>query len=202
MGRDPPRRGARLHRLTPMALSAPALMARLEGYAIGPDDADFTFAARLARENGWDLPTAERAIVEYKRFCYLAMTAGHAVTPSDAVDQVWHLHLTFTRDYWQRFCPEVLGRPLHHGPTRGGPAERMRFYDQYAATLKSYEAAFGELPPSDLWPAARQRFVDDPKAFRVNPSDVLILSRRRVKMVAVVALVLVTTVATVLWGKF
>ncbi|MCJ8189971.1 glycine-rich domain-containing protein [Sphingomicrobium aestuariivivum] len=176
-------------------------MARLEAYRIGPEDAAFSFAQRLARENGWDVPTAERAIGEYKRFCYLAMTAGHPVTPSDAVDQVWHLHLTFTQDYWQRFCPEVLGRPLHHGPTKGGAAERTRYYDQYAATLKSYETAFGEVPPADLWPAARRRFVDDPKAFRVNPSDVLILSRKRVKVVAVVALVLGAAFAAIWWGK-
>ncbi|WP_265562960.1 glycine-rich domain-containing protein [Sphingomicrobium arenosum] len=175
-------------------LADPDLLARLEAYAIGPADADFTFAARLARENRWSLAKAERAIGEYKRFCYLAMTAGHPVTPSDAVDQVWHLHLTFTRDYWQRFCPDVLGGPLHHGPTKGGAGERARFYDQYADTLKSYEAAFGATPPGDLWPDARRRFVHDPKAYRVNPTDVLVMSKRRAMMVAVLLVALASVV--------
>ncbi len=93
---------------------------RIAAHSIGPDDAALTFAARLARENRWSLAHAEAVIGEYKRFCYLAMTAGHEVTPSDAVDQAWHLHLTYTRDYWQTFCPEVLGGDLHHGPTKGG----------------------------------------------------------------------------------
>ena len=91
-------------------------------------------------------------IGEYKRFCFLAATAGHPVTPSDAVDQAWHLHLTYSRDYWERFCPEILGRPLHHGPTEGGGAEQQLYFAQYAQTLKSYERIFGERAPADLWP--------------------------------------------------
>lgn len=145
---------------------------------IGPDDASLSFAARLARENRWNLHHAERVIGEYKRFCYLAMTAGHEVTPSDAVDQAWHLHLTYSRDYWQIFCPMVLQANLHHGPTKGGPIERDRFYHQYAATLSSYETAFGAPPPLDIWPTAQRRFGRDPMGVRVNLSDVSLIPRR------------------------
>lgn len=161
-----------------MQATGTALWHRIAAHAIGPDDAALTFAARLARENRWRHTHAEAVIVEYKRFCYLAVTAGHEVTPSDAVDQAWHLHLTYTRDYWQAFCPQVLGSDLHHGPTKGGPAERHRFYHQYAATLAAYEAAFGTAPPPEIWPAARRRFVIDPMGVRVNPSDVSLLPRR------------------------
>jgi hypothetical protein len=150
----------------------------LMGHEIGPPDAALTFAARLARENRWSTDFARRVIDEYKRFCFLAVTAGHELTPSDAVDQAWHLHLTYSRDYWERFCPAVLGVPLHHGPTAGGTAERDRYFEQYAQTLKSYEAAFGETPPADVWPAAAQRFGRDPLAFRVSPHSVIILPRR------------------------
>ena len=155
-----------------------ALWQRIAAHSIGPDDASLTFTARLARENRWSLSHAEAVIGEYKRFCYLAIISGHDVTPSDAVDQAWHLHLTYTRDYWRSFCPEVLGAELHHGPTRGGPVERDRFYRQYAATLAAYEAAFGHPPPDDIWPVARQRFAIDPRGFRVNPWDGIFLSRR------------------------
>jgi hypothetical protein len=154
------------------------LWQRIAAHSIGPDDASLTFAARLARENRWSLSHAEAVIGEYKRFCYLAMTAGHEITPSDAVDQAWHLHLTYTRDYWEVFGPEVLGAELHHGPTRGGPIERTRFYEQYAATLAAYEATFGHPPPSDIWPGAQRRFTIDPRGFRVNPSDGIFLRRR------------------------
>jgi hypothetical protein len=79
------------------------LWRELERYEIGPTDAALTFAARLARKNRWNAGFAERVIGEYKRFCFLAVTAGHEVTPSDAVDQAWHLHLTYSRDCWERF---------------------------------------------------------------------------------------------------
>ncbi|TAD82500.1 MAG: hypothetical protein EAY70_03405 [Sphingomonadales bacterium] len=151
---------------------------RITAHRIGPEDIALTFAARLARENRWSLTHAERVIGEYKRFCYLAVTAGHEVTPSDAVDQAWHLHLTYTRDYWQTFCPQVLRSDLHHGPTQGGPVERGRFYRQYADTLAAYEAAFGQAPPPDIWPSAHRRFTIDPRGVRVNFFDGIVLGRR------------------------
>lgn len=149
------------------------LWSTISCYDFGPSDAALSFAGRLARENGWRSAHAVRVIEEYRRFCFLAVTAGHPVTPSDAVDQAWHLHLTYTRDYWQRFCP-MLGRDLHHQPTEGGPAEHARFFAQYAQTLHSYEAAFGT-PPGDIWPSARRRLVDDPQARRVHRRDALVL---------------------------
>ncbi len=154
------------------------LWRRIAAHTIGPPDAALTFAARLARENRWSLAYAESVIGEYKRFCYLAMTTGHHVTPSDAVDQAWHLHLTYTRDYWERFCPDVLGGPLHHGPTRGDAADRKRFYHQYAATLAAYEAAFGAAPPPKIWPEARVRFAANAMMVRVNLSGGIFASRR------------------------
>ena len=154
------------------------LWQRIAAHHIGLADASLTFAARLARENRWSLAEAELVIEEYRRFCYLAMTAGHDVTPSDAVDQAWHLHLTYSRDYWEVFCPLVLKADLHHGPTSGGPAEAGRYYRQYAATLAAYEAAFGEAPPAAVWPAASKRFKLDPHRVRVNLSGAIIMSRR------------------------
>lgn len=151
---------------------------RINAHHIGPADASLTFAARLARENRWSVAHAEAVIGEYKRFCYLAMTAGHEVTPSDAVDQAWHLHLTYSRDYWQVFCAQVLRADLHHGPTSGGAVERARYYHQYAATLAAYETAFGAPPPPAIWPDARQRFLRDPHGVRVNFFDGIVLKRR------------------------
>ncbi|MFM9853066.1 MAG: glycine-rich domain-containing protein [Sphingomonadaceae bacterium] len=161
----------------PVSYQTHPLWIALSSYTIGPDQAALSFGARLARENGWSAAYAERVMTEYKRFCFLAATAGHQVTPSDAVDQAWHLHLTYTRDYWERFCPEVLGRALHHGPTAGGAGEEHRFFDQYAQTLASYETAFGDTAPADLWPPAAQRLRDDPRARRVHPRDGVVISK-------------------------
>lgn len=159
----------------------------LSNHVIGPQDASLPFTTRLARENGWSIDHAARVVEDYKRFCFLAVTAGHPVTPSDAVDQAWHLHLTYSRDYWEIFCPTVLGRPLHHEPTSGGAEARHLYFRQYAETLKSYEQTFGESPPADLWPTAAQRLLDDPKARRVHPRDGFLVSPRQAALVLLLA---------------
>jgi hypothetical protein len=174
---------------SPLALTEHPLWLALSAYEVGPADAALGFNARLARENSWSKRHAARVFEEYRRFLFLAMTAGHDVTPSDAVDQAWHLHLTYTRDYWERLCPEVLGAPLHHGPTKGGGAEGTRFFEQYALTLRSYEAAFGPAP-ADIWPDARQRLHIDPLARRVHPHEALILPYRWLFAGALLALLL------------
>jgi hypothetical protein len=160
----------------------------LSHYIVGPETAALPFVERLARENGWRRAHAARVFEEYRRFCFLAVTCGHVVTPSDAVDQAWHLHLTYTRDYWERFCPHVLGRPLHHGPTAGGAQEQHRFFLHYADTLRSYERVFGP-PPADLWPDAGRRLTQDHKARRVHPRDAFIVPRgHALALAAVLAL--------------
>ena len=103
------------------------LYRRIEEFPLDEPGGAFPFTARLARENGWSQDYANRVVGEYKRFALLAVAAGHSVTPSDQVDQAWHLHLTYTQSYWTRFCPEVLGKPLHHNPTQGGAAEQTKF---------------------------------------------------------------------------
>ena len=127
-----------------------ALLARIDAFAIdGPELPALPFAARLAREQGWTRAFAERAVREYKRYVFLAMTAGRPMCPSEQVDAVWHQHLTYTRSYWKRFCGETLGRPLHHEPTRGGGDEADKHLRMYADTLATYRQAFGHEPPPD-----------------------------------------------------
>ena len=130
------------------------LWSRLETFAFDEPGAAFTFSQRLAREHGWSAAHTGRVIDEYRRFLFLAVTAGHPVSPSDAIDQVWHLHLTYTRSYWETLCGEVLRQPFHHQPTRGGDNERAKFHDWYARTLASYRTAFETSAPADLWPPA------------------------------------------------
>lgn len=141
--------------------------ARIAAHPFADPAQGLDFPRRLAREQGWTPAEAEAAIGEYRRFCFLACAAGHPVTPSDEVDQVWHLHLTCTEDYWLRFCPEVLRQSLHHGPTRGGAAEDRRYRAQYAATLAAYERTFGP-PPERWWPGTRERFARPGRWVRVD----------------------------------
>ena len=136
------------------------LYQRICDYELDDSSHEFGFLAHLMRANGWSRPFALRAIEEYRKFVFLALVADHPVTPSDQVDQVWHLHLLCSDAYWNDFCPRVLGRPLHHHPAKGGQAERDRFHEQYRATIRSYRQHFGE-SSADLWPPVDVRFGSD-----------------------------------------
>jgi hypothetical protein len=149
-------------------------------------DAALPFSARLARDNGWSPAFAAQAIDEYRKFCFLARHARHPVTPSDEVDQVWHLHLLYSQHYWETLCRDTLEMPLHHGPTRGGAAEGRKYHSWYDSTLASYRRYFGE-PPQDLWPAARERFDARHDFVRVNRRDVVTLDRTALRRGAIAA---------------
>jgi len=159
--------------------SALALWARMEAHELDVPGAALPFCARLARDNHWGADYARRVVDEYKRFCFLACVTDHPVTPSDQVDQAWHLHLLYTEDYWRVFCPEVLCRDLHHGPTRGGADEGRRFDEQYARTRHSYLRWFGEHPPVDVWSIATERFGRDTRFTRANRDDYWLVPRPR-----------------------
>ncbi|GGY53745.1 glycine-rich domain-containing protein [Parvularcula lutaonensis] len=150
----------------------------ISAVSFDPECTAFPFSARLARDNGWSPLFANRVIEEYRRFAYLAVVGGREVTPSDEVDQAWHLHLCYTRHYWGEW-KEALGTELHHGPTKGGKTENKRYRDNYDATLALYKDLFGEEAPSDIWPAPQERFDRARHFRRIDMSDTLVLSRSR-----------------------
>lgn len=159
------------------------LYEKINNFAIDEGTEEFIFAQRLARENRWSPAYANRVIDEYKRFICLMVQAGHPVTPSDQVDQAWHLHLTYTRSYWDGLCQQVIGRPLHHQPTQGGIAEARKFKEWYQRTLDSYRRIFGQAPPSDIWPDHVKRFGDARFYQRVNTRDNWVINSRWFKRI-------------------
>jgi uncharacterized protein (TIGR04222 family) len=151
-----------------MEASERTLYERICRFELDERTAVATFTRRLAQENRWTAEYTRRVLREYRRFVFLAIAQPHRVVPSDHVDRAWHLHLVHTESYWNTFCPNVLERPLHHTPSAGGPGERQQLVADYARTLESYAAAFGEEPPSDIWPASDRRFGTDLHSARVN----------------------------------
>lgn len=107
------------------------------------------FLNKLIKEQDWSRDYCEAAVDEYKRFVFLACVSKTPVTPSHAIDEVWHCHMLFSRDYWKLFCPEVLGRELHHDPSGDEDAALME--QQFRYTLKLYKEHFNEVPPTSIW---------------------------------------------------
>lgn len=158
-----------------MPLPDPHLWQKIKDFELDDPDSSFMFSDRLARENNWTIDYSLRAIDEYKKFMYLLCVGGKPLTPSDQVDQVWHLHLLYTRSYWEDFCGEVLERKIHHGPTRG-VEQRGQFTDQYQNLFDLYEQTFDQKPPSDIWPTEKVRF-SELHFVRVNKHRKMVLPR-------------------------
>lgn len=122
---------------------------KLMEYKLGGSLASL-FEQKLQDQTGWTPDFCRAAIIEYKRFAYLASISSAPITPSTIVDEVWHLHLTFSRDYWGEFCQNLIEYPLHHEPSE--PTELETITAQYKQTLALYEKTFGEIPATAFWP--------------------------------------------------
>ena len=160
------------------------LYQRIQAFSLDAADAHLPFSKRLARDNGWTIEYSKRVIDEYKKFIFLAVVVNHSVTPSDQVDQVWHLHLVYTHSYWEEFCPKVLQMPLHHGPTQGGSRERCKFDEWYNKTLASYQEFFQKSPPIDIWHPSHIRFGRDIHFVRVNTQENWILPKPQLDLLS------------------
>ena len=130
------------------------LWTRIRGFPVDDPDALIKFSDKLAFENNWSEGFTRRAIEEYKKFIFLCCISPTGASPSNVVDEVWHLHLTYTRNYWNEFCRQTLGKEIHHHPSKGGSAEKGKHQNWYAETIQLYSDVFGETPPIDIWPPA------------------------------------------------
>lgn len=133
---------------------------KIRSFDIDDSDSTFTFTDRLARENGWTFGYSVRTIEEYKKFIFLLCNSNKQLTPSDQVDQVWHLHLLYTKSYWKELCEKTIQREIHHGPTKGGQKEKEKYNNLYEDTKKTYREIFQSEPPIDIWPTSKVRFKE------------------------------------------
>ncbi len=156
------------------------LWQKINGFQLDDPAVSFSFTDRLAQENAWELDFALRCVTEYKRFMLLLCISEGPLTPSEAVDQVWHLHLLYTASYWIDFCQGLLGRMIHHGPTRGGPVERDRFTNWYENTISLYHTVFEREAPADIWPSAAVRFAAT-RFQRINTDDYWLIPKPKLK---------------------
>ncbi len=137
-----------------MSLSDPALWARLEAHRFDAAEGSLPFSGKLAQAEGWGGEDTARVIEEYRRFLYLAQILDLEPAPPPAIDAAWRLHLTYTRDYWERLVPDVLRRPAHRDAEAARRLSRRRAF--YAAARRAYAREFGQAPPRDIWQSPLQ----------------------------------------------
>jgi hypothetical protein len=106
-------------------------------------------SARLRERFGWSGGFAAQVELEYRRFMALESSAnGKSLGMRGPVDDFWHEHILFTRDYAE-FCLAVSGKFIHHEPAepQGG-----RGIDSYGLTLTLLERKFGPVA-RNVWPS-------------------------------------------------
>jgi uncharacterized protein (TIGR04222 family) len=128
------------------------LWSKIQQFPLDDPNAAITFSRKLSAKQNWSTDFTERVVEEYRKFLFLCCISPNGASPSQAVDEAWHLHLTYTRSYWTDLCKNTLNKDIHHHPSRGGDEEDHKHRDWYAETLILYEAVFGSPPPADIWP--------------------------------------------------
>jgi uncharacterized protein (TIGR04222 family) len=127
------------------------LWQRILQFEIDDPIASVKYSDKLAHHNGWSKEYTKRVIEEYKRFIFLCCVLPNGASPSKPIDEAWHLHLTYTHNYWKKFCEQTLGKEIHHYPSKGGIEEDQRHKYWYDTTLEAYRNLFGKEPPADIW---------------------------------------------------
>lgn len=87
---------------------------------------------------------------ELKRFLVLAGSFPQRdYMARGIIGDLWRMFLLYTHLY-QEFCDVVVGQYIHHHPP--GTDRGYSYPRTYAAFYAHYEEAFGEKPPSEIWP--------------------------------------------------
>ncbi|KAJ3175972.1 hypothetical protein HDU87_005637 [Geranomyces variabilis] len=99
-------------------------------------------------------------ITEYLKFLYIKYHCNdwnsNIFSPSQIIDEVWHLHILDTRNYHKDIVA-LCGHAVEHNPE--GPFDVERQEVRYAATVAVYHGLFGCVPESArvIWPLASAR---------------------------------------------
>jgi uncharacterized protein (TIGR04222 family) len=128
------------------------LWSKIQQFPLDDPHAAITFSHKLAARKNWSPDFTERVVEEYRKFLFLYCISPNGASPSQAVDEAWHLHLTYTKSYWTDLCKNTLNMNIHHNPSQGGDEEDHKHREWYAETLLLYESVFDSPPPDDIWP--------------------------------------------------
>ncbi len=120
------------------------LWSKIEDFDINVTSNGNGFSLKLARENNWPYNFTKQAILEYKKFMFLAAICDFMVSPSKIVDEVWHLHLTYTQSY-NDLCL-ILGKKIEHNPSDFSDSDIEKYKIAKEKTQSEYEKYFGKQP--------------------------------------------------------
>jgi hypothetical protein len=128
--------------------------------AVAGVDLDLLVRKLRAPDHGpaWPDELIEFCLQEYRRFLCLHLLFPDApLSPTRAIDEVWHRHILDTRTY-AADCERLFGGYFHHDPYFGlrSAAEQVALDDAHDELADLYSLVFGQdlLDVDDVsWPA-------------------------------------------------
>lgn len=100
---------------------------------------------RYAEDHNLQEVEAIRHFDELVKFLEICASTPERCAPSEALDEVWHGFIQFTKEY-REFCLKNFGRMIDHDPS-----PREENIEPYLLTRKIAEERYGSLDPA-FWP--------------------------------------------------
>lgn len=118
----------------------------------------------LKKHPEWTEEYVRTLISQYKRFLHLAANSEEECVPTKDVDEVWHEHILFTKDYFERWS-SFLGKVVHHNPEKFGE------YKDYSSAFEKTQTSLKELTKKPIV-SKKKKSVVKPAVSKSNSSAV------------------------------
>ncbi len=112
---------------------------------------------KLSDRQKWTPEESKEAVRRYKNFLLLLCKyPDKTLAPAPDIDEAWHAHILFTREYF-RDCEQIFGGYLHHSPSQNSSPEEKRVMEEaQSRTSDLYmqefkEPFFLELDVASFW---------------------------------------------------
>lgn len=117
------------------------------------EDIRFTLGKPVERGGqGWTKEEIDRRIEDYVR--YLALHRAYpkgGLVPSELIDQVWHTHILYTKQY-HADCQRLFGQYFHHQPETVRNDKKLQ-HQMQQHMLQQWMQCFGALPEGEVFNA-------------------------------------------------
>lgn len=98
---------------------------------------------RVAKEGAVQQSLLDASVQEYRKWMALIAMGNRSMGMiSPEVDEVWHAHILFTRDY-HAFCIAIKGDYIHHEPSTSSKPIGAESGERFK---QAYKKHFGKLP--------------------------------------------------------
>lgn len=126
---------------------------------------------RLENMFRWTPNRAMIGVTNYTRFlrCIQISTDPEGLSPTQAIDDVWHVHIINSPDY-TKMCQEYFGQYIHHYIGHAAPGRN--FKENYHRFLAFYHATFHH--PLEEWSWSWKDLLCFPFRIEKNRRTILI----------------------------